>query len=326
MVAASQVIRGHLLWRAGNLESAKVAYRMVTDSPNTLPWQQATVATRLGRLYAAEGFSNNALRFYDRAISQHPQMATYVNKAHLLAQLGRHTEALGLYRQAVQIAPDHPLARVLLHYAEQREQQKTHLSQRVTALLGAIEKRGIAQSASDQLTLAFLTVQRPDSLAPQAGEELYLIDGITQALRDSGRIQVVEPALLVRLLAELKLSAAALADPGMALRVGRILAAQLLATGIIVRDRDEEILSLTLTETATGTIRAQVKIAWRPEALRRIVEELVPTLLSQVHPAYAVRGQISAVHPQMISMQNSAEPDVTPGLTMQILENAEPGR
>jgi tetratricopeptide (TPR) repeat protein len=79
------VVRGHILWDQGKLGAAKTAYRTATAKSNALPWQQAVAANRLGRIYAAEGFSGTALQYYDRAINLFPQIiSVYVNKAHLL--------------------------------------------------------------------------------------------------------------------------------------------------------------------------------------------------------------------------------------------------
>ena len=97
-IVYSYVIRGHILWDQGKLGAAMAAYRTATEKTNGLPWQQAIAANRLGRIYAAEGFPGTALQYYDRAISRHPEMAAvYVNKAHLLEQLGRRPGGNGLY-------------------------------------------------------------------------------------------------------------------------------------------------------------------------------------------------------------------------------------
>jgi Tfp pilus assembly protein PilF len=334
--AAGQVIRGHILWHEGKLGAAKVAYRMATDNMNALPWQQATAANRLGRIYAAEGLAGNALQYYDRALSQCPQMAPiYVNKAHLLEQLGRRPEALMLYRQAVQIDPDDPLAVTLLRQAERQEQlaqdrqQQAHLAQRVAALLHAHQAGRFSEPTGDgwtsaPLTLTVLAVQRPGSLAPQAGEEAFLASSLAQALRDSGRIVVLEHALLERLLVELKRSMADLTDPQIALHVGRILAARLLATGIILATQAEETLSLSLIETATGALRARAAMPWTPDARLHIVEQVARVLLSQVHQTYPVQGRITSVSPQGIALNIGADQGVTSGMTMQVFGNAEP--
>ena len=58
---------------------------------------------------------------------------------------------------------------------------------------------------------------------------------LTQALRASGRVTVVEREVLDKVLAELKLSATDIVNAPQALRRGKILAARLLATGSLSR-------------------------------------------------------------------------------------------
>jgi tetratricopeptide (TPR) repeat protein len=98
----SHVIRGHILLNQGKTAEALAAYRTTTTKPHTLPWQQAIAYDRLGRLYAAQGDTTKALEHYDKAMTQHRDLAAvHANKAHLLDQLGKHQEALDLYRQAL---------------------------------------------------------------------------------------------------------------------------------------------------------------------------------------------------------------------------------
>ncbi|HEY5869165.1 MAG TPA: tetratricopeptide repeat protein, partial [Candidatus Tectomicrobia bacterium] len=120
--------------------------------------------------------------------------SAYVNKAHLLAQMGRHQEAMGFYHQALQIDPDDRFALVLLRQAERQEhfsqdrQQQVYLAQRVAALLRAHAEGRPPESGEDAwtsapLTLAFLGVQRFGPPAPQAGVEEFLWHSTAQTLQ-----------------------------------------------------------------------------------------------------------------------------------------------
>ena len=122
-IGYSHVIRGHIFLNQGKTAEALAAYRTATARPHTLPWQQAIAYDRLGRLYAAQGDTTKALEHYDKAMTRHRDLAVvHTNKAHLLDQLGKHQEALDLYRQALQLNPDDPLTALLLRDAERRQQ------------------------------------------------------------------------------------------------------------------------------------------------------------------------------------------------------------
>ena len=77
----------------------------------------------MGRIYAVQGFTGTALKYYDQAINQQQDIAiTYANKARLLDQLGKPQEALDLYRLAAQLKPDDRITARLLRAAERRQQ------------------------------------------------------------------------------------------------------------------------------------------------------------------------------------------------------------
>jgi tetratricopeptide (TPR) repeat protein len=335
-IVYSHVIRGHMLWDQGKLGAATAAYRTATEKPNGLPWQQAIAANRLGRLYAAEGFAGTALKYYDRAISQQPGMAVaYANKAHLLEQLGRPQEALGLYRQALQMAPEDRFTATLLRAAERRQhlakdpQQQARLAQHVATLLQAHEAGKPPESPHDEwtsalLTLAFLHVQRPDSLALRAGEEEVLAHSLAHALRDSGRLHVIDQALLETLLVALQRHASDLADPQVALYVGRLLAARLLAMGRIGRSGTAETLSISLLEINTGAVQTRAEAPWTPDTLEDVVVPLSHALLAQVRQVYPLRGRILRINPQGVLLNIGSEHGVTSGLTMQVFGSETP--
>jgi serine/threonine protein kinase/tetratricopeptide (TPR) repeat protein len=335
-IAYSHVIRGHILWEQGKLGAARLAYRTATARANTFPWQQAMAANRLGRIYAAEGFLGTALQYYDRAINLSPQLATvYINKAQVLEQMDRRPEAVELYRQAAQMDADSPLAAVLLRRAERQQQlaqdgqQQAALAQQVATLLRTHAEGRPPENPGDDwtsapLTLAVLGVQRQGALAPQAGAEEFLSYSLAQACEDSGRIRLIEPALLEMLLVELQRSAADLADLQIAVQVGNILAARLIATGTITRSRTMETLSVSLVETATDAVRAGAEVSGTPDTFAGMVAQLVHTLLQQVRQVYPLQGRIVHINSQGVMLNIGTDHGVTPGLRLQVLGDADP--
>ena len=103
--------------------------------------------------------------------------------------------------------------------------------------------------------------------ALQEGEDTLLISMMTDRLLQRGRVQVVERALLDKLLAELKLSISNLTHRRTALSLGRLLAARLIITGQIVYAMPHTQVSLRMFETETGRITA---------ALNETVSSTVP--------------------------------------------------
>ena len=137
-------------------------------------------------------------------------------------------------------------------------------------------------------------------------------------------MQLLEPALVEMLLVELQRNTADLADLQVALQVGSILAARLIATGSMVRSSTTETLSVSLVETATGAVQAYAEVSGTPGTFAGMVEQLARALLQQVRQAYPLRGRIVHVNSQGVVLNIGAVQGVIPGLRLRVLGDAEP--
>jgi tetratricopeptide (TPR) repeat protein len=335
------VLRGHLLWQQEKMAEAATAYRTATEKAHGLPWQYAMAYNRLGRIYAAQGNVQRALEQYDKALDQHtnghPDVAiAYSNKGHLLATMGRFQEAAMHYRQAQQLNPADRLSAALLQEVERREratqdrEKRERIDQLVASLLQA-QKDGKPSAeqgdgwTSPPLTLALLHVQTQGTPSPRAGEEDGLVLKLVDALQATGRIIVVERDLLDKVLTELKLGSSALVDLPVAVRLGHILAARLLAMGTLTRHGMEAQLSLRVVETETTRLRAALTDVLGSPDIESIAVRLATALVHKLRAAYPLQGRILQAAPPDLLLNIGAEQGVTIGMTLQVL-NEEPLR
>jgi hypothetical protein len=148
---------------------------------------------------------------------------------------------------------------------------------------------------------------------------------MAEGLRASGRITIVERAILDKLLEELKLSASDLTDPQIAVRLGRILAARLMATGTFTRFGDEGRLGIRIIETESTRIKASMVEPVEPSrGLDGTVERVSRALLQQLHESYPLQGRIATMTPQGIMVNIGAEQGVTLGLALQVFGTERP--
>jgi tetratricopeptide (TPR) repeat protein len=336
-IAYTHVIRGNLLMQQGKVTEATLEYRTATEKAHAIPWQRAIAHNHLGRIYAVHGDVQQAFEHYDRAISQYQPLAVaYANKGYLLEKLGKPQEALGLYRQALELDPHDRLTEALLREAERREKlaqdklRQERIDQLVADLVRLNQEGKRRESPGDgwtstPLTLALLDVQMQGTLPSRAGEEEFLFLRMVEGLRASGRIEIVERAILDKLLGELKLSASDLTNPQIAVRVGRILAARLIATGSFTRFGDEGRLGIRVIETETTRIKASaLEPVATPRGIDAVVERVSGALLQQLHAAYPLQGRIAQVTPPDIIVNIGAEQGATSGLTLQVFGPEEP--
>jgi hypothetical protein len=168
-------------------------------------------------------------------------------------------------------------------------------------------------------------VRLQGALPSRAGEAEFLLLRLAEGLRASGRIEIVERAILDKLLEELKLSASDLTDPQTAVRIGRILAARLIATGSLTRFGDAGQLGMRIIETESTRIKASmVEPVESFRGLDAAVERVSKALLQRLHDSYPLQGRIASLTPQGIMLNIGAEQGVTPGLVLQVFGTEEP--
>lgn len=176
------------------------------------------------------------------------------------------------------------------------------------------------------LTLALFPLERKYPPWMTAGPDELVEPWLTQGLQTDGRVKVVERVLLEKVLTELQLGTSDLVDPQAVLRVGRMLAARLLASGSIKYVRAGAQLSLRVIDTETTTIVAtDAEAVETPEALDSTVQTVSHHLRQQLRQAYPLQGRITQMSPQGVLLLNiGALHGVTSGLPLQVFGSAEP--
>jgi hypothetical protein len=159
----------------------------------------------------------------------------------------------------------------------------------------------------------------------RAGEPEFFWLRLTQAMRTQERLQLVEREVMDKLLAELKLSAAALTESQTALQVGKLLAARLIATSTFRRSGETGQIGVRLIETETGRIQAMVTETFdTSETLDRAVAQLAQTLLTQMRQRYPLQGRIARLTPEVVTLDIGAAQGVTSGVTLHVFGSEEP--
>jgi len=334
-VVYSHVLRGHLLFHQGKTDDAMVAYRTATAKTHGLPWHYAVAYNRLGRLSTAQGDMPQALAYYDQALplaSGHPELAVvHSNKGYALATLGRPEEALAQYQQAMQINPQDPLSTMLLRDTARRLQllQDREQQERIDKLTAELLQMRRDSKAPDTtgddwtsrpLVLGFPPLQSQGVPSTRAGEDEVFLLRLGEALQ-AQRITIVERAVLDKILAELKLSTSALVQPEEAARVGRLIAARLMAIGALRRDGGETRLSLRVVDTETTVIQAFISVALAlPLEREGSADQLVADLVQKLRTAYPRQGRLVEVTDHAVLVNLGTDHGVTPGLTLQVLQ------
>jgi tetratricopeptide (TPR) repeat protein len=334
----AEMIRGDLLAQQGKSEEALQAYQAALIKPQSAPFQKAEAANRLGQYQARAGKYGEARKLYDQAVALDPYyLEPTSNKGVTFEKEGRWDHALEQYRKTLALDGSDTIAGALARKAEemlavQKDQQR---KERVDKLVKELAERFRRQKdmpakatdswTSPPMVLSLVDFEEKGALASRDGFSAALTTHLGDLINASGRIKVVERVLLDRLLSELNLGSSELADPNTALRLGRVLAAKVLATGSILHLPETTMLTVRLIDSETTAIPKTFTLAIAPhDSLDRRLHDLNRDLLTAIIQAYPLRGYVVQVQDQRALLNIGIEQGVVQGTRFAVIEAPEP--
>ena len=335
----SHVIRGNILWSRGSIDEATREYEQATRLTSGADWQRAEAFNRLGRLYAAQHHPEKASAHYAQAAKYNPDSPeVYTNQGMLSERVGNNAEAVSSYEKALALKPQDAMVGALLEEAQRKKQltEDQERSQQIDALVAELirsykekDKKGTPTNedswTSTPLTLTVLNFERRGAPSLRDGEDEYFLLQLTAHLQESGRVQLVERDVLPKLLEELTLGASDLADPASALRIGRIVAARLIATGSFTRYEHELQVNIRLIEPETTLQKIViVENAEQRIPLDELSRRVAHQIMERLTILYPLRGKVVSLKGEELLLNIGSGQGVSSGMVMKVMETPEP--
>jgi class 3 adenylate cyclase/tetratricopeptide (TPR) repeat protein len=335
----SRVIKGNIFLNQGKIDEAVLEYEGATQLSKGARWQQAEAYNRLGRIYASQYRVEEALSMYAQAAIYNPDSPEiYTNQGILTERSGNLSEAVSLYRKALDVEPQNQMALTLLKEAthkkklEEDSEKNQEIDKLVDELIKSYNERkekGLSTEedewSSKPITISFLNFQKRGVPSIRDGEDEYLMLKLTSKLQEEGRVHIVERVLLDKLLEELKLSSSDLANPELALKVGRIVAARLIATGSITRYGNDLQVSMRLIEPETTFVKITVmESAEKGMGIDEFSKKISQDLMEKLKSHYPLRGRIVSLESRNLVLDIGADQGVKPGTKMKVLAEGKP--
>lgn len=258
------------------------------------------------------------------------------NLGALQRSLGDPAKALESLSKAQALAPEDKLVHSLLIQAQeamaqqQDLQKQRYIDETVKDLVARFQEQQTrkAQAPGDEWTSPPMVVsilgfrsEGPVDLNGRIGMDSALEHELQGALLARG-IQVVDRALIDKLLAELKLGSSDLADPETQLKLGRIMAARLIATGSLLQaSQTLAALRLIDTETTGIVLSASEQGGLDPQALSN---RLADAVLKSVRAGYPLKGRVALVDGEQVILNLGKRHGVSVGQEFNILGKPEP--
>jgi len=300
------LIRGNIYLRKGKLETAAGAYQKALRATKGPDLQKAEALVGLGRIASLRKQPETALKYYRQATEVAPQSRQgYLSQALVLEGGARYDEALNLLVKTQKLAPEDHVVAALTNETRKkvvlaRDQEKQQrIDQMVKELLETMKSppRAVPSDGWTSLPLTMWLMEfKAQGYSLQEGEERLLVSGIADQVLQQSRVQLVERALLDKLLQELKLGTSEMVDRNTALSLGRILAARLIVSGQILYSEAQTQVSMRLIETETGRITAAVNESFGGAVPASVLtERLSDALLEKLSKLYPLRCKVSDV-------------------------------
>jgi len=309
------LIRGDVYLRQGKPDAAQTEYRQALEASEGTSREKADALVGLGRIASLRKQTETALDYYRQATETAPgEGSGYLSRAMLLNETGNYQESLQILDKARSLLPENRLIASLAgeirrKVSSSEDQEKQKRINRLVQELLAMEKAGTQNTVShDKWTSRAQTLWIMDfetqGYAALEGEERLLGAGIADALIGQSHIQLVERALLDKLLGELSLGTSELADPDTALSMGRLMAARLIVSGRIIYSGPRTQVSLRVIETETGLISAAISESFgRAIPVWVMADKLSENLLDKIKKRYPLRALVSEVRGGEITLR-----------------------
>lgn len=325
------LIPGNILLREGDLNGAEAAFMKALAASKGTDVQRAQALVGLGRIMSIRNQPDRALEYYREATQAAPNSTVgYLSQALVLEDQGDYDGALNLMSRAGKMAPkDHVIA-AITHETRKKaalvqDQEKQARVDRLVKELIETMKAPTAAVPSDGWTSSPLTLWLMDfnvqGCSLREGEERLLASGIMDQLIEKSRVQVVERALLDKLLDELKLGTSELADRSTALSLGKILSARVIVSGQVVYAGSQTQVSLRLIETETGRIAAAVNQPFgSSDPVAVLSEKLSGALVGKLNALYPLQGRIEKVEEEGVRLNIGEKVGVAAGLRLEVVD------
>ncbi len=325
------VIKGDILYSEGKKDAAVNEYSSATRKEG-FAFQVATPYNKLGRVYAKNDKFDKASKLFNKALEVDPySIEALSNKGVIFEKQGQWKKAHRVYKKAYKLDPRDEISLKLLQRAEEmlKLAKDAKRAERIDRLVKELVKRYRENKASQKvvdewtsrpMVLAFLSVDEKGILTERAGVPEILVNYLSSELARTGRVKVVERMVLDKLLAELNLGSSELANPDTSLKLGRILAAKLLATGVLINRPRNAFLSLRMIDSETSAIPIVYSDTVKTNKIDRVIKKVSSDLLQEIISKYPLQGYVIQKEGNQVLINLGEPHGVKKGMRFALLE------
>ena len=340
--SAAYLIRGRALSAAGQGAAAQAALQQAAGPQTSadFSWQKAGALVAVGNGQRKQD-PQAAIKTYERASRENPQSVEALsNLAVTLNETGQSARAKTVLERAQALDPADAMTAALMRQTqealadEQDRGRQSYVDDAVKELAGRFRSptaRPAAAGAADDWTspvMALSVLPFQDQTQPGALGRIGLDSLVQQELIRELQVRgftLVERRLLDKVLAEIKLGSSELADQDTQIKLGKVLAARLMVSGVLSSQGNSLAASVRAIDTETtqlAMVRAERTTG--PPNPTELAVAIANQVSKTVQDKYPLKGRIVAMEGQRAILNLGKKHGLAVGQSFNVISRGEP--
>lgn len=340
--SAAYLIRGRAQAEAGQVQAAQASLQQAAGGQTAadFSWQKSGALVAVGNLQRKSD-PQAAIKSYERAARENPvSVEALSNLAVALSENGQSSRAQQILERAKALDPNDAMTLALVRQvqdnlsAEQDRARQAYVDDAVKELSARLRNpppRAPGAGAADDWTspvLALSVLPFNDQSNPAAGGRIGLDTLVQQELireLQQRGFTLVERRVLDKVLAEAKLGSSELADQDTQIRLGKVLAARLMVSGVLTQQGTSLAASVRAIDTETTQL-AMVKSERNsgPMNPTELAANIAKSVAATVSEKYPLKGRIVSVEGDKAIINIGRRHGLAQGQTFNVLVRGEP--
>jgi len=343
--SAAYLIRGRALAAAGQAPQAQAALQQAAGSQTSadFSWQKASALVAVGNTQRKQD-PQAAIKTYEKASRENPQSVEALsNLAVTLNETGQSARAKQVLERAQALDPADAMTAALMRQTqealadEQDRARQTYVDDAVKELAARFRNptaRPASAGAPDDWTspvLALSVLPFQDNTMPgstgRIGIETLVQQELIRELQNRG-FTIVERRLLDKVLAEVKLGSSDLADQDTQIKLGRVLAARMMVSGVLsTQGSNGTTLTAAVRAIDTETTQLAMVKSERSTGLPNPTElaaSIAKQVAQTVQDKYPLKGRIVSVEGDRAIINLGKKHGLSAGQSFNVLSRGEP--
>ena len=340
--SAAYLIRGRALSLTGQGAAAQASLQQAAGSQTSadFSWQKAGALVAVGNAQRKQD-PQAAIKTYERASRENPQSVEALsNLAVTLNETGQSARAKTVLERAQALDPGDAMTAALMRQTqealadEQDRARQAYVDDAVKELAGRFRSpaaRPAAAGSADDWTspvMALSVLPFQDQTQPGAfgriGLESLVQQELIRELQNRG-FTLVERRLLDKVLAEVKLGSSDLADQDTQIKLGKVLAARLMVSGVLGSQGNSLSAAVRAIDTETTQL-AMVRLERTagPPNPTELAAAIANQVAKTVQDKYPLKGRIVAMEGPRAILNLGKKHGLQVGQSFNVLSRGDP--